>query len=114
MAGKYKNVPTIIDGIRFDSKKEAARYQELKLLQKAGEIRGLRHHSRWPIEMNGVKVCEYESDFDYHERHLELGDSFSWYLKVEDVKSPATRKLPLYRLKAKLMKAVHGIEIREV
>jgi hypothetical protein len=37
---KYGAEPTVVDGIRFDSKKEAARYQELKLLAKAGEIQG--------------------------------------------------------------------------
>ena len=111
---KYRNKPTIIDGIRFDSKKEANRYQELKLLEKSGEIRGLRHHNRWPIIVNGAKICDYESDFDYHLRYLELGDSYGWSLEIEDVKSEHTRKLPVYRLKKKLMLAVHGIEIREV
>jgi hypothetical protein len=38
---KYRAIPTTVDGIRFDSKREAARYGELKLLEKAGHIRGL-------------------------------------------------------------------------
>lgn len=137
---KYRNKPTIVDGIRFDSKKEAGRYQELKLLEKSGRIRGLTYHRAWVLEVKGQKVCEYESDFDYREimpgKIIHFGNMITpydsafesslkaqgtkytvepdWGLVVEDVKSPATRKLPLYRLKAKLMKAIHGIEIREI
>jgi hypothetical protein len=50
-------------------------------------------------------VCKYISDFVY----LENGQKI-----VEDVKSEYTRKLPVYRLKKKLVKAVHGIDIKEV
>ena len=55
--------------------------------------------------INGVKVCTYIADFTYE----ELGG-----VVVEDVKSEFTRKDPVYRLKNKLMKACHGIDIREV
>ena len=104
---KYRNKPTIVDGIRFDSKKEAARYQELKLLEKSKLLTKLRVHTAWPIEVNGQEVCKYKSDFDY----LEPGELVE---TIEDVKSPATRKLSTYRLKKKLMFAVYGIEIREI
>ena len=39
MKSKYHNKKVIIDGIKFDSKKEANRYQELKLMQRAGKIK---------------------------------------------------------------------------
>lgn len=113
---KYKHVPTVIDGIRFDSKKEAARWQELKLWEKSGEIRELRHHARWPIEIKGKKVCDYVCDFDYYWRNDKASTShdIQWDCIIEDVKSPVTRKLPTYRLKRKLMDAYYGIEIKEL
>ena len=102
---KYKNVKTILDGISFDSRKESARYADLKLLQKAGEISDLTLQPKFDIVINGVKVCSYVADFSYTENGVKV---------VEDVKSEVTRKLPTYRLKNKLMRAVHGIAIREI
>ena len=102
---KYKNVKTILDGISFDSRKESARYVVLKLRQKAGEISDLTLQPKFDIVINGVKVCSYVADFSYTENGVKV---------VEDVKSEVTRKLPTYRLKNKLMRAVHGIAIREI
>ena len=102
---KYKNVKTILDGISFDSRKESARYADLKLMQKAGEISDLTLQPKFDIVINGVKVCSYVADFSYTENGVKV---------VEDVKSEMTRKLPTYRLKNKLMRAVHGIAIREI
>ena len=101
---KYHAIPTEVDGVRFASRMEARRYQELRLLERAGEIEGLEMQVRYPIVVNGVKVCEYVSDFEY--RDLSTG---RWI--VEDVKGKAT---PVYKLKAKLMRAVHHVEIQEV
>lgn len=98
---KYGNRRTTIDGITFDSAKEALRWQELRLLEAAGEIRNLARQARYRLEVNGAKVCDYVADFTYDE-----GDTFV----VEDVKG---RRTPVYSLKKKLMKAIHGIEIRE-
>src|SRR5438552_15212615 len=91
---KYKAKPHIIDGYRFDSKKEAQRYSELKLLEYAGEISHLIVHPSFIIEINKVTICCYEADF----RYLELGKPI-----VEDVKG---YKTPVYKLKKKLMKAL--------
>jgi len=102
---KYKNVKTILDGISFDSRKESARYADLKLMQKAGEISDLTLQPKFDIVINGQKVCSYVADFSYVENGVKV---------VEDVKSEVTRKLPTYRLKNKLMRAVHGIAIREI
>ncbi len=102
---KYKNVKTFVDGISFDSRKESARYADLKLMQKAGEISDLTLQPKFDIVINGVKVCSYVADFSYVENGVKI---------VEDVKSEVTRKLPAYRLKKKLMKAVHSIEVREI
>ena len=105
-ARRYKNEPTVLEGHRFDSKKEAKRYAELVLMQKAGEIRQLAVHPRYDIPVCGMYICRYIGDFSY----LDYNDEEV----VEDVKSPPTRKNPVYRLKKKLMLAVHDIDITEV
>jgi len=98
---KYKNIRTALDGIVFDSQREAKRYGELKLLERAGEISGLQLQPRFPIVINGVKVCTYVADFQYRTPSGPV---------TEDVKG---MKTPIYNLKKKLVKAVHGIEILE-
>ncbi len=97
---KYANVKT--DG--FDSKKESRRHQELVMLERAGKISGLALQVPYACVVNGVHVCDYVADFTYMEGERRV---------VEDVKSDATRKLPVYRLKRKLMLACHGIQISE-
>jgi hypothetical protein len=106
-APKYKNIKTTVDGIVFDSAKEARRYGELKLLQRGRQISGLQVQPSFPIVINGVKVCTYKADFRYvtdtpHVRGLVV---------IEDVKGMQT---PVYRLKKKLMLAVHGISVVEI
>jgi len=107
---KYRNQRTECDGITFDSKKEAARYRELKLMEKVGSIMWLKTQVPHPIEVNNQVVCRYYADFTYMERD-EAG---VWWPVVEDVKSAITRKNPVYRLKRRLMKAALGITIREI
>ena len=53
---KYKNVPTIVDGIRFDSKKEANRDAELRLLQRAGHITNLQRQVPFDLIVDEVAV----------------------------------------------------------
>ncbi len=99
---KYRNIKTTVNGLVFDSRKEASRYQELRLLQQAGQIHDLRLQVPYAIVINDVKVCKYVADFVY----IENGKQ-----RVEDTKGILT---PVYRLKKKLMRAVHGIEVIEV
>ena len=58
MRNKYGNKKTVVDGITFDSRKEAKRYQELKLLEKAGEIKDLRRQVKYELipsqKINGI------------------------------------------------------------
>lgn len=103
-ANKFGAISTTVDGIRFASRAEAKRYGELCILQKAGLISDLKCQPRYELSVNGVRVCEYIADFSYIERGKGV---------VEDVKSPATRT-PVYLLKKKLMKAIHGLEVVEV
>jgi hypothetical protein len=102
---KYGNIKTVIDGHVFDSQKEAARYVQLRYREKAGEITDLELQREFKLEVNGEKVASYICDFAYQENGL---------LVVEDVKSAMTRKLPVYRLKKKLMFSLHAVQIREV
>ncbi len=102
---KYRNTKVVIDGITFDSKKEGERYRILKMLEKAGEISALSLQTKYPFEYNGFKIASYIADFTYMKDRKYV---------VEDVKSAHTRKLPVYRLKKKLLKAFYGIEINEV
>jgi hypothetical protein len=101
---KYRNIKVEADGRTFDSKKEFRRWLDLRDEQAAGSITDLRHHKEIPIEVNGVEVCKYVADFVYFRGGIRM---------IEDVKSPATRKIAVYRLKVKLLAAM-GIEVQEV
>lgn len=104
---KYLNKKTVVDGIEFDSIAESNRYKELKLLEAAGEIEGLVLQPPYALVVNGVLVATYKADFLYF-------DNVKGCAVVEDVKGGDATKTPVYRLKKKLMKAIHGIEITEV
>lgn len=93
---KYAAVPTMIDGYRFDSKAEAKRYGELKLLAHAKEIFFLKVHPQYPIDIDGYHVCTVEADFSYFDKESKL--------HLEDVKGHDTA---LSKLKRKLVYAVH-------
>ena len=126
---KYYNVKTkTTDGLIFDSHKEARRWEQLLLLQKAGEISSLRRQVRYELippqyetrmrysDKTGKRLkdeitlverkVEYIADFVYTE--AKTGETV-----VEDVKSRGTRT-PEFVIKKKLMFAVHGIKVKEV
>lgn len=107
---KYHNIPTVVDGIRFDSKKEAARYRELLLMQRAGRISNLQRQVYYLLkptqrDANGqvlFRKLGYTADFVY----LRNGK-----LVVEDVKGVRT---PLYKWKRAEMFEKYGILVKEV
>lgn len=103
---KYGNVKTTVDGIVFDSMAEAKRYDDLKKLEAAGVISELVLQPRFPLMVNGELVGAYRADFKYVDQEGRL--------VVEDVKGGQATKTEAYRLRKRLMKAVHGIEIEEV
>lgn len=103
---KYGNVRTEAFGRVFDSKLEAARYAELRLLQRSGRISNLICQPEFPITVNGFKIAVYIADFSYF-------DSEGRQI-VEDVKSPCSKRIPVYALKKKLVLAVLGITITEI
>ena len=101
---KYKSVRTVADGIRFDSKAEAMRYGELKLLERCGKIKDLELQPAYVLvqpftERTGKKNrgIKYIADF----RYLDLGSNRS---VTEDVKGVRTA---VYRLKRTLLFHFH-------
>ena len=112
---KYKNTKVVVDGIKFDSKKEAARYTELKMFEEIGAIKDLELQKEFTLipaqkdlETNKVveRAVKYKADFCYIAR--DTGE----YV-VEDVKSEFT-KTKEYILKRKMMLYFHGIRIQEI
>lgn len=125
MRNKYGNRKTVVNGIEFDSRKEAVRYQELRLLERAGKISGLRLQEKFvlipsqreastEVYKSGSqkgrrkpgklleKECSYIADFCY----TENGE-----IVVEDTKGFRTE---VYKIKRKLMLERYGIRIREI
>ncbi|WP_313624107.1 DUF1064 domain-containing protein [Achromobacter sp.] len=109
MATKYRNKKTELDGIKFDSKREAARYSQLRLLERGGQIRGLSLQPKFTLidsqrraDGKPERPVVYVGDFMYFE-----GDK----CVVEDAKGVRT---PDYVIKRKLMLLRHGITVREV
>ena len=93
-------------GVMHQSTLECRRCNELHLMQSGGLIRDLEAHPqpRFDLAVNGVHVCYYFADFRYVD--TETGETL-----VEDVKGWKTE---MYKIKQRLMLAIHGIEIVEV
>lgn len=96
---KYFNKKVMVDGIKFDSKKEATRYEQLKILKQSGLIKELELQPTFvlqPAYKNNkdekVRAITYKADFIYFDIHLDR------YI-VEDVKG---YKTDVYKLKKKL------------
>lgn len=108
---KYKNKKVVVDGIEFDSKKEAGRYKELKLLEKAGKIKDLELQKVFELipsfKKNGktYRKTTYKADFSYF-------DITEGKYKVEDVKG---FKTDVYKLKKKLFEyKFKELELKEL
>jgi hypothetical protein len=114
---KYRNTATPVDGRLFASVKEARRYVFLKSLADRRLIHNLKCQTRWEIFVSEAPgrarkhIAWWLSDFDYW---LPAKPGEKPEHVVEDVKSPITRKNPIYRLKRKLVEALHPITISEV
>ena len=110
---KYRSCQTERGGIRFDSQKEARRYDELLLMLRAGEIRDLRLQPQFTIQESyvtetgeRVRAIRYTADFSYIRE-------VSGERIVEDVKSGPTRTKEYLRNR-KLIRSIYGIDVREV
>lgn len=101
---KYGAIKTCVDGIYYDSCKEASYYKELKLRIAAKEISSLEIHPRYEIRVNGTQVCYVELDFVFN-------DKIEKRTRYIDVKGRDTQ---LSRLKRKLIQAQYGINVELV
>lgn len=107
---KYGNKKAIVDDIEFASRKEARRYCELRMLEKAGAIQDLQLQKKFELQPafyyqgHKQRPIYYVCDFFYVEKGKHI---------IEDVKSPATKNNAVYKLKKKMM-LYRGYEIREI
>ena len=105
---KFNAVKTTIDSITFDSKKESVRYTQLKLYEKGGLITDLKLQVSYELipklSINGKteRAIKYIADFVYY-------DTVHKCEVVEDVKGMIT---DVFKLKYRLMKFIHGIDIK--
>lgn len=100
---KYNAKRTTVNNLTFDSKREANRYLDLLSREQVGEIRELVCKPRWELIVNRQKIGRYTADFSYIDQ--------SGIFVVEDAKGVRTRD---YILRKKLMRALYGIEVKEV
>lgn len=110
-AAKYHNAPAERAGIRFDSQKEARRYDELMVMLRAGIISDLRLQQQFTLQESymtetgeRIRAIRYTADFSYR---------FGGKLVVEDVKSKPTRTKEYLRNR-KFMRSKFGIDIQEI
>ena len=117
---KYGNKKVVADGYTFDSEKEADRYTQLELMEKCGDIHGLAVHPEFPLVVNGQLICIYTADFSYVDHGGDLvvedtkGIGKPMRTGIHEKRRRFTTRTPVYQLKKKLMKAIRGIEIREI
>ena len=117
---KYRAKKVTVDGITFDSQKEARRFRELSLLERAGKITNLQRQVKFELlpsqRIDGKVVeraCYYVADFVYYVPSQDELLRYCGVLEnvVEDTKGFKTKD---YIIKRKLMLWVHGIRIKEV
>ncbi|MDQ3920417.1 MAG: DUF1064 domain-containing protein [Acidobacteriota bacterium] len=98
---KYNARRTVVDGHSFPSRKEASRYTELKLLERAGKVSDLQLQVRMPLDVNGINCGHYVCDFVYWDADKNCK---IW----EDTKGFLT---DVAKLKLRLVRAIYGIEV---
>ena len=113
---KYNSRKTVMNGIPFDSKKEARRFGELLLLERSGEIKDLKLQPEFTIQEafktthgETVRAVRYRADFSYL-RRVKEGVDTRWEPVVEDVKGYRTKD---YEIKRKLMLG-QGVKVVEI
>lgn len=100
---KYGAVKTEYKGRMYDSKKEARYAEKLDMMFLSGEVIDWKPQVRIPLTVNGKKICTYVCDF-----LVVYADGRIEYVDTKGVRTAT------YKLKAKLVKALLGVEIKEV
>jgi hypothetical protein len=114
---KYGNEIVKTEDGTFHSKAELARWEELKLLQRAGHIFELERQVPYDLIVNGRHICIIVVDFRYRVRpgtfvDRDMSALLQSDIVCEDLKGGRATQTEAFKLKAKLMKAIHGIEMR--
>lgn len=99
---KYGAKRTVVDGISFDSKREAEVYSDLKLLEREGSISGFERQRKFNLIVNGEIIGTYKADFAFID-HDQDGR-----LRVVDVKGVVSRE---FARTQKHIKALYGIDV---
>ena len=99
---KYGAKKTTVDGITFDSQREAEVYADLKRLERAGRISDLTLQRKFDLVINGERIGSYKADFCF------LDNDKGNQLRVVDVKGVITRD---FRRVKKIMQALHSIDV---
>lgn len=119
MRNKYHNRKVIVDGLKFDSIKEAKRWRELCLLYRAGEIGEVKRQVEFVLipaqryrddsgKIHTERAVKYVADYTYR-------DARSGKMIIEDVKGyKGGQAYAVFKIKKKLMRFIHGLEVREV
>lgn len=102
---KYGNIKVVVDGIKFDSMKEANRYRQLSALEKRGDISELECQPKFKYFIGEKWIFSYSADFRFKQDGKTV---------IEDVKSVATKKNSTYRIKKKIIEAEFNVKISEV
>lgn len=105
---KYRAKRCVVDGETFDSQREAREWVKLKALARREKIYGLIRQQPYRLLVHGRLIATYISDFEWDEWDAEHA---ALLRIVADVKGVKTRD---YLIKKKLMKAIYGIDIREL
>lgn len=101
---KFRAVKTVVDGITFDSKREAAFYGELKQLEKAGRVCAVELQPRFPLQVGAEVIGTYRADFRFFD--VDQGRE-----RVVDVKGVEPRG---FRRTLKHVRAQYGLEVEIV
>jgi len=107
---KYHSTKTVVDGIKFDSRKEANRYCELKYLERMGVIKNLELQPKFLLLEGFVKNGKryrptyYIADFRYYDMQRDK-------IVIEDVKGVKTE---IYKLKKKWFESIYSESIEEI
>lgn len=109
---KFHAVKVVLaDGTVIDSKKEARRLSELRVMERAGEIGDLVLQPSHELIVGGKLICRYKADFSYR----ILAGKLAGTVVIEDVKGGRATRTPSYRIKKKLFEALYaGLRITEV
>jgi len=104
---KYRNIPTVVGGVRFASKAEAKRDGELQILKHAGHVRNIERQPRFPLIVGGVKICTYVGDWQYEELSPPGQRTAIYATPVKVVEDRKGALTPAFKIKWALAKALH-------